>query len=153
MSKPDQKRGTFVPQASDRWSVTPNVRVLANQMFSRAAGSPRVGGNSVRLLRDAAENYPATLEAIRSARRAVHFESYIIHEDEAGREFADALCAKAREGVRVRLIYDLALLQATRVRAQTARARRRARARCNAPKRRSAERSNRRANAEVFLRR
>ena len=36
----------------------------------------------------------------------VHFESYIIHEDETGREFADALIAKAQEGVRVRLIYD-----------------------------------------------
>jgi len=106
MGKSDQKRGTFVPQASDRWSVTPNVRVLANQMFSRAAGSPLVAGNSVRLLRDAAENYPAMLDAIRGARRAVHFESYIIHEDEAGREFAEAMCAKAREGVRVRLIYD-----------------------------------------------
>jgi cardiolipin synthase len=95
-----------VEQKRERWSVTPNVRVLANQAFSRAAGSPLVGGNSVRLLRDAAENYPAMLEAIRAARRAVHFESYIIHEDEAGREFAEALGAKAREGVHVRLIYD-----------------------------------------------
>ena len=31
---------------------------------------------------------------------------YIIHEDEQGRLFADALIEKAREGVRVRLLYD-----------------------------------------------
>jgi cardiolipin synthase len=58
------------------------------------------------VLRNAEENYPAWLDAIRGARRSIHFESYIIHEDETGREFAEALSAKAREGVRVRLIYD-----------------------------------------------
>jgi len=65
-----------------------------------------IGGNQVRLLKDARENYPAWLDAIRQAKRHVHFESYIIHDDEIGRQFAEALTAKAREGVSVRLIYD-----------------------------------------------
>jgi cardiolipin synthase A/B len=82
------------------------VRTLANQAFSRAAGAPLIEGNSVRLLINAAENYPAWLSAIGSARRHIHFESYIIHEDTAGQEFAEALIAKAQQGVRVRLIYD-----------------------------------------------
>jgi len=60
----------------------------------------------VRLLRDARENYPAWLEAIGSARKTIYFESYIIHADEIGHQFANLMCAKAREGVRVRLIYD-----------------------------------------------
>jgi cardiolipin synthase len=81
-------------------------RMLAEQAFSRAGGAPLVPGNRVRLLRDAAENYPAWLEAIGAAERTVHFESYIIHEDAAGRQFAELLAAKARAGVRVRLIYD-----------------------------------------------
>ena len=84
----------------------PPVRVLANQAFSRAAGAPLVAGNTVRLLRDARENYPAWLDAITVAKHYIHFESYIIHEDNEGWIFADALVAKAREGVRVRLIYD-----------------------------------------------
>jgi cardiolipin synthase len=83
-----------------------SVRALADQAFSRAAGAPLIEGNSVCLLKDARENYPAWLDAIGAAKRHVHFESYIIHEDEAGRMFAGALIAKAREGVRVRLIYD-----------------------------------------------
>ena len=82
------------------------VRNLANQAFSRAAGAPLVGGNSVRLLIDAKENYPAWLDAIKSAERYIHFESYIIHEDHTGWMFAEALIAKAREGVRVRVLYD-----------------------------------------------
>ena len=84
----------------------PSVRELANQAFSRAAGAPLIEGNSVVLLKDAQENYPAWLNAIRSAKHYIHFESYIIHEDDAGWMFADALTAKAREGVRVRLLYD-----------------------------------------------
>ncbi len=82
------------------------MRVLADQAFSRAAGAPLIGGNSVRLLKNARENYPAWLDAIGTAKSHIHFESYIIHEDDTGRKFADALVGKAREGVRVRLIYD-----------------------------------------------
>src|SRR5690606_34086035 len=63
-------------------------------------------GNSIKLLIDARENYPAWLAAIRGAKRHVLFENYNIYEDDVGREFADALIAKAREGVKVRLIHD-----------------------------------------------
>lgn len=88
------------------YDAVTEVRALADQAFSRAAGAPLVEGNHVRLLKDARENYPAWLDAISSAKRQIHFESYIIHEDDTGRKFADALIGKAREGVRVRLIYD-----------------------------------------------
>jgi cardiolipin synthase len=83
-----------------------SVRALANQAFSRAAGAALIPGNAIRLLKDAGENYPAWLDAIRAAKRCIHFESYIIHEDDTGRMFAEALVAKAGEGVHVRLIYD-----------------------------------------------
>lgn len=79
---------------------------VTDEALSRAAGAALVGGNRVRLLKDAAANYPAWIEAIRSARKRIHFESYIIHEDETGWLFADLLAAKARQGVKVRLIYD-----------------------------------------------
>ena len=79
---------------------------LYDRAFTRAAGSPRIEGNAVRLLRDAAENYPAWLSAIRSATLAILFESYLFEDDRVGREFAAALAAKAREGVRVRIVYD-----------------------------------------------
>ena len=84
----------------------PQLRELATHAFSRTAGAPLVHGNRIRLLRDARENYPAWLDAIRGARRHVHFEMYFIEEDASGREFANALTGKAREGVAVRLVYD-----------------------------------------------
>jgi cardiolipin synthase len=82
------------------------VRRVLERAHTRATGSPLIRGNGVRLLKDAVENYPAWLEAIKRARRTIHFESFIIHEDDVGREFAEALCAKAREGVHVRVVYD-----------------------------------------------
>lgn len=82
------------------------IRALAKPALSRAAGAPLIGHNSVRLLKDAQRNYPAWLEAINRANRHIHFESYIIYDDDVGQQFANALIAKAREGVRVRLIYD-----------------------------------------------
>ena len=82
------------------------LRVLAEQAFSRAAGAPLVGGNAVRILKDADENYPAWLDAIRGARHKIFFENYIVADDPVGREFVDALAAQARLGVRVLAVYD-----------------------------------------------
>ena len=94
-------------QIKQRESVAmPFARGVADRAFSRAAGAPLIEGNCVKLLKDAVENYPAWLESIASAKRYIHFESYIIHEDEEGWKFAEALIDKAREGVRVRLLYD-----------------------------------------------
>ena len=38
--------------------------------------------------------------------KTIHFESFIIHEDDIGDQFSDVLATKAKEGVSVRLIYD-----------------------------------------------
>jgi cardiolipin synthase len=95
----------FIPQNPLREIFVPE-RPLGDQAFSRAAGAPLIPGNAIRLLKDAAENYPAWLDAIGAAAATIHFESYIIHDDEVGSRFAEALIAKCREGVRVRLLYD-----------------------------------------------
>ncbi len=83
-----------------------SLRALGEHALSRAAGAPLVTGNRIRLLRDATENYPAWLDAIDAARRAVHVEAYIFADDAVGRRFADALVACARRGVHVRVLYD-----------------------------------------------
>jgi cardiolipin synthase len=86
--------------------VTRQFQLLADQAFARTAGAPLVGGNAVRLLKDGRENYSAWLDAIRSAQHWIHFETYILHEDKIGKVFAEALCERARAGVKVRLLID-----------------------------------------------
>jgi cardiolipin synthase A/B len=78
----------------------------ADKALLRAAGAPLVVGNGVRILCDAAENFPAWLAAIRAAKRSIFFECYIIDDDRVGREFVEALAERARAGVLVRVIYD-----------------------------------------------
>jgi cardiolipin synthase len=62
-------------------------------------------GSVVQLYKDG-EGLHAAYEAIKTARHRVCLEMYIFGSDDTGRAFADLLCEKAREGVRVYLIYD-----------------------------------------------
>jgi cardiolipin synthase len=84
----------------------PQLRELADRMFSRAAGAALIAGNHVSLLEDGQENYRAWLAAIHAARHQIHFENYFIRDDEIGQQLGEAFVAKAREGVRVRIVYD-----------------------------------------------
>ncbi len=70
------------------------------------AGSPLVVGNKVSLLQDGAATYAAMFAAIRSARDHINLESYIIDDDEIGRQFADLLLQQQGRGVQVNVIYD-----------------------------------------------
>ncbi len=77
-----------------------------NLLLDRASGARAIPGNRVSLLRDGPETYEAMLEIIAGARHWIHFENYIIRDDTTGRRFADALAARARQGIRVKVLYD-----------------------------------------------
>jgi len=70
------------------------------------SGNPLSIGNQVTLLEDGAETYRSMLAAIAAARHHVHLETYIFEADDTGRQFAEALVARAKAGVKVRVIYD-----------------------------------------------
>lgn len=91
--------------ASETFGLAP-LRQLGNQAFSRASGAPLREGNSIRLLKDGVENYPAWLDAIAAARESISLEMYIVHGDAEGKRFAEALADRARDGVKVRVLYD-----------------------------------------------
>jgi len=88
--------GRPVPAAIDRFE----------RAFARTAGAEPVAGNTVRLLLDAGENFPAWVAAIRSAQRYILFEMYIVADDRVGRMFAEVLAERARAGVHVYVVYD-----------------------------------------------
>ncbi|CAN5802746.1 hypothetical protein BH23GEM6_BH23GEM6_15810 [soil metagenome] len=72
----------------------------------RASDAALIRGNSAHLLVDGPAGFAAWLRAIDAAERWIHLENYIIRDDTTGRRFREALTAKAREGVRVRVLYD-----------------------------------------------
>lgn len=74
---------------------------------AQAIGGPSlVGGNSVSILENGVEIFPAMLSAILAAEKSVHLEAYIFWSDSVGRQFRDALAATAARGVEVRVLLD-----------------------------------------------
>jgi cardiolipin synthase len=83
---------------------------LATPQFERSMGTLLgpgfLEGNAVQVLRNGDEIFPAMLDAIRAAQRTITFETYIYWSGEIGQTFAEALCERARHGVRVHLLLD-----------------------------------------------
>ena len=62
--------------------------------------------SGVELLTDGYQFFPRLLHDIAEARSHIHIDVYIFEDDPLGCLISDALIAKARSGVEVRLIYD-----------------------------------------------
>lgn len=62
--------------------------------------------NSVRLIFDGVELFEDMITEIKKAKSYIHLEYYIFRSDSTGAPLLDALCEKAKEGVKVRLLVD-----------------------------------------------
>ena len=84
----------------------PQARAPSQRAIDRLAAARPIPGNRVTLLQDGPQAFGAMLALIEGARRYIHFENYIIRDDSTGWRFAEALAARARAGVAVRVLYD-----------------------------------------------
>lgn len=75
-------------------------------LLSRVTGYPLSSATAVRLLVDGGRTYDHLLAAFAAARHHIHLEYYIFEPDRTGAMIRDALAARARAGVRVRLLVD-----------------------------------------------
>jgi cardiolipin synthase A/B len=71
-----------------------------------ATGVPILAGNRIDMLHNGDEFYPVMLEEIGRAQVSITIEAYIYWAGEIGRRFAEALAAKAREGIPVKILLD-----------------------------------------------
>ena len=109
----DSAKGLLSPQRSEaimeklKRSVDP-TDVLGRHIavVESVTDSPLTKGNKVTLLADGKDAYAAMFNIIRNAKDHINLESYIIENDETGREFADLLLQRQVDGVQVNLIYD-----------------------------------------------
>jgi cardiolipin synthase len=69
-------------------------------------GPPFLPGGKVRALHNGDEIFPPMLAAIRGAQMSITFETYIYWAGDIGREFAQALAERARQGVKVHVLLD-----------------------------------------------
>lgn len=68
--------------------------------------NPFVERNNARLLVDGPRTHKAMLEAMAQARDHINIHSYILDDGEVGQRLAQLLADKAREGVKVHVMYD-----------------------------------------------
>lgn len=62
--------------------------------------------NSVKFLVNGEEKFPVLFEELGKAEKTIHLIYYIFNDDTIGSKVINILCKKAKEGVKVRLIYD-----------------------------------------------
>ncbi len=79
----------------------PLIDLFVNQTFSLPFNH-----NKVEFLTDGYQFFPALLHDIAGAHQHIHIDIYIFEDDPLGNLVADALIAKAQQGVEVRIIYD-----------------------------------------------
>jgi cardiolipin synthase A/B len=70
------------------------------------AGAPIVGGNTVTILLNGEQIFPAVLEAIRAARTSIVYAQYYYEDGAAARTVADALAERCQAGLRVHVLLD-----------------------------------------------
>jgi cardiolipin synthase A/B len=90
-----------VPGEPTGTHLAPLARMLNNVMER-----PLLAGNSVEVLVDGVQAYPAMLQAIESAQSSIMLASYIFHGDGIGAQFVDALARAKARGVAVRVLVD-----------------------------------------------
>ena len=62
--------------------------------------------NAVEIITDGTDKFQRLLDDIEAAQDHVHVQYYIYRGDRLGKRIRDALIRKAREGIKVRLLYD-----------------------------------------------
>ncbi|QYM80298.1 cardiolipin synthase [Horticoccus luteus] len=78
---------------------------IAQTVMASGAEAPVVG-NTIRLLTTGEDAYAALEENIRAAKQCIHIIAFILGRDDTGRRIVRLLAAKAKEGVKVRLLLD-----------------------------------------------
>jgi cardiolipin synthase len=63
-------------------------------------------GNHGEILQNGDGFFPAVFQAIAEAKECIHYESYVWWQGDVCRQFAEALAARARDGIEVRLMID-----------------------------------------------
>jgi cardiolipin synthase A/B len=88
----------------------PRLYGAEDPQFARTMGAllgPDIlDGNRVDVLLNGDEIFPAMLQAIRSAKTSITFETYIYWSGSIGSEFANALAERARADVKVHVLLD-----------------------------------------------
>ena len=75
-------------------------------LAQRLGNSPISFGTETTVLTNGDETFQAILEELKKAVHHIHIEYYIVRDDQIGQRLKNVLIEKAREGVKIRFLYD-----------------------------------------------
>ncbi len=105
-----QKENNLQPILQRQYYDNTNPAITANQplidLLKNTGEAPLLGNNDVKIYTNGNNLLQDMLADIQQAQHHIHAEYYIIESDKTGEAFKNALIQKAKEGVRVRFIYD-----------------------------------------------
>lgn len=84
-----------------------DARNISQVRMARAmTGTLLYAGSNAEIFTSGADKFEVLLRELEGAKRYINLQYYIIADDNIGRRLAEVLCRKARQGVKVRVIYD-----------------------------------------------
>jgi cardiolipin synthase len=87
-------------------SLSSSVAADCGSVLGAAGAPPPVTGNRVSVIHQGEEAYRSVLGLIEEARDHIHAQFFILDVDPIGKRFIHALAARAKAGIRVRLLLD-----------------------------------------------
>ncbi|XXQ67570.1 phospholipase D-like domain-containing protein [Neisseriaceae bacterium B1] len=91
------------PVSTDTLSLS---HPILEQLRQRSGNNRMRERNTIRVLQDCGENFPAWRKAIQSAQQFICIEMYIFADNDFGKEILQLLIEKQQAGVQVVLVYD-----------------------------------------------
>lgn len=67
---------------------------------------PLTLNNDLKIFRNGDDKFRSLIKSLKAAEQHIHLEYYIVKDDDIGTEVLNLLCDRAREGLKVKLIYD-----------------------------------------------
>jgi cardiolipin synthase len=102
----------LLPERREVREAIPHQFTVSDPQFLRTMssvfGADLKAGHRIETLVNGAEIFPSMLKAIAEAKTTINFLTYIYWSGEIAEVFAEALAAKARKGVEVRVLLDWA---------------------------------------------
>lgn len=87
-------------------SVIPNDFTNFSKIFEKTLYFPATFNNSVDILQNGDNTYNSLFNELKNAKHHIHIEDFMMKDDATSKTCQDILINKAKEGVKVRLIFD-----------------------------------------------
>src|SRR3954454_20077534 len=94
------------PRGQEKLSLMGQHQGKLFKLAQKLGNSPISFDTATKVLTNGEETFQHIIEQLKRARHHIHLEYYIVRHDKIGQEMKELLIQKAREGVKIRFLFD-----------------------------------------------